>query len=359
MPRAWVVEEFGRMEWKELPAVPPGPGEARLRVAAAGICGSDRHIIEGRDPRVPLPIIPGHEGVGEVLEPAGGLRDVLGREVRPGDLVAYDRGLTCGRCYHCRVLRTPFLCPQRRVYGINVSSAEPPHLRGNYAEEIILFAGTALYRLPRGAEAARYVSASCSGATAAHAVEEAAIVPGETVVVMGCGPLGVWVAALAGDAGARVAGVDVRPARLELAREFGVGLLLDASAGTAEERAEAVREFSGGLGADCVIDTTGVSATFAEGLAYLRRGGRYLNVGVAVPTESVPLDLYALNLRNLTLKGVWVSDTRHFVRAVRAVEEGRHPFQRLVTHRRPLAEAPEALRIMQEDPGALKVVLLP
>lgn len=360
MPHAWVVESFGGMEWRELPEAGVGSGEVRLRVKAAGICGSDRHIIEGHDPRVPVPVIPGHEGIGEVLEMDGEAKDVLGRDIRPGMLVAYDRGVTCGRCYFCRVARTPFLCTSRKVYGINVSSAEPPHLRGNYAEQIVLFAGTALYILPEGADAAAYVSASCSGATAAHAVEEAAVSTGETLVVLGCGPLGVWAAALAGSSGAgRIIGTDIRAGRLELAKCFGVDVVLDAAHTNVDERVEEVRRLTAGLGADCVIDTSGITGTFAEGLKYLRRGGRYVNVGVAVLVDEAAFNLYEMNIRNLTLKGVWVSDTRHFVQAVQAVEAGRFPFERLVTHRIPLAQAPEGLKIMWGEPEALKVVLTP
>ena len=360
MPRAWVVETFGEMDFRELPVPQPGKGEIRVRVLAAGICGSDRHIIEGEDPRVPLPLIPGHEGVGEVLEVNGEAYDLTGRPVEPGCVIAFDRAVTCGECFFCTRAESPFLCPNRIVYGISISSGPEPHLRGNYAQEIVLLPGTGLYLLPEDADPATYVSASCSGATAAHSIRESAIGRGERVVVIGPGPLGVWTVALARlkDA-SEVILTGTRQGRLELGRLFGANLVLNVHQTSLDERKEAVMEATEGLGADCVIDTSGRADAVPEGLEFLRPGGRYVNSGVAVPADPVPVDIYDINRRNLTMKGVWVSDSRDFLEAVRTVEKGLLPFERLVTHRVPLADAPRGLKIMKEEPEALKIVLVP
>ena len=221
MARAAVLESFDSpLALREFPEPSPDGGRAVVEVLAAGVCGSDHHMWKGKDPRTPLPIILGHEGTGRLVAPEG-LKDVRGREIRPGDLLIWDRGVTCGKCVFCTVKRQSFLCPERKVYGINMSCAEPPHLLGCYAERLSLLPGTRLLRLPGGADLPALVSASCSGATAAHAME-GAVEPNDVVVVIGAGPLGAWCSAFAREGGAReVVVTDVRDSRLALARSFG------------------------------------------------------------------------------------------------------------------------------------------
>ncbi|MBN1809109.1 MAG: zinc-binding dehydrogenase [Planctomycetes bacterium] len=360
MPSAWEVRDFSRGPVEvEYPEPSLSDGEVRVRIAAAGVCGSDRHIATGGDPRTPLPIIPGHEGVGRVAEIAGEKIDLVGRRLRQGDLITWDRGVTCGKCFFCAGAGQPYLCTERRVYGINVSSADPPHFRGTFAEEIVLFRDTSVYVLPSGEDPAEYVSASCSGATAAHSVEEAGVAEGDFVVVIGPGPLGLWTAALSRESDARaVMMTGTRDSRLELARSFGVDVVANVRETSPESRRQTVLDATGGRGADRVIDTSGRPETLTEGLSMLRKGGTYANSGVAVPVDRVPLDIYGVNLRNISLKGVWVSGTAHFYRAVRLVEEHRYPFERMVTHRLPLASMPQALN-MDRTTGVMKAVLVP
>jgi threonine dehydrogenase-like Zn-dependent dehydrogenase len=245
------------------------------------------------------------------------------------------------------------------VYGINVSSKEPPHLRGCFAEEIVLFPHTSIYKLDKNADPAALVSASCSGATAAHSVEEAGVKSGDTIVVIGPGPLGLWTAALAKSAGAiTVILTGTRHDRLELGKLFGADLTVNVRETTESERLSAIKEASGGFGVDKVIDTSGAAGAVTEAFSWLRPGGTYANSGVAVPADHAPIDLYDLNKRNLTMKGVWVSGTRHFLRAVKLAVENAFPFEKMVSHRLPLARAQEALNMGRAE-GVMKVVLVP
>ena len=140
---AAVLEAFNApLVWREFEVLPPSPGGLTVKIEAAGICGSDLHMWEGKDPRTPLPIILGHEAVGRVMASGGEKRDITGRIVREGDLIAWDRGVTCGECYYCVARKEPYLCSNRRVYGINLSCAEPPYLLGGYAEMIQLLPRT-------------------------------------------------------------------------------------------------------------------------------------------------------------------------------------------------------------------------
>jgi threonine dehydrogenase-like Zn-dependent dehydrogenase len=356
-----VLEKFkSPLVERDFPELPLAPGEVRVRLEASGICGSDLHMAGGKDPRTPLPIILGHEAVGRVDEVAGEKRDLLGRPVKPGQLLAWDRGVTCSRCAFCTIKRQSYLCQDRKVYGINVSCKDAPHLLGGYAAKMHLSAKTNVLVIDDGVDPVSLVAAGCSGATAAHAVEEAALVPGGVAVVQGAGPLGLFVAAFLRERGAaEVIVADLKPGRLASAPRFGATRVLDLAATGEQARREAVLEASGGLGADAVVDCTGHPGAIREGLSYCRRGGRYLPVGVAVPVGQTPVSFYEdISVRNLTVQGVWVSDTSHFYQAIRLVTGGKYPFAELISHRFPLSRANEALEAAR-SPEAVKVVLVP
>ena len=117
--KAVVLKEFNQplvIEEGELASLKDG--EILVRITASGVCGSDVHMWKGKDPRTPLPLILGHEGVGVVEEVKGEKKDIFADKIKPGDFVIWDRGVTCGNCYFCVVKKEPSLCPKRQVYGI-------------------------------------------------------------------------------------------------------------------------------------------------------------------------------------------------------------------------------------------------
>lgn len=359
--RAMVLEAFRESLVLREFAVDLADGESVVRLAAAGVCGSDVHMWRGEDPRTPLPLILGHEGVGylEVVPP--GLTDVRGRKLAEGDLVLWNRGVSCGHCYHCAVKRTPSLCSQRKVYGINVSSAVNPHLNGCYAERIILAPGTDFLKLDREkvADPAVLVAAACSGATVAHGFELVRPELGDVVVVQGPGPLGLFAVAFALRHGAaKVVVIGGSEVRLAMAARFGA-VPLNRRTTTEEERRAFLTELTDGRGADLVVEASGTLDALAEGLELVRKGGSYLSVGIAVPVGTAALDPFRqINARNLRFQGVWVSDTRHTVEAAELVAEQPELFAQLVTHRFRLEQANEALAAMAGR-ECVKAVLVP
>jgi len=360
---AAVLEAFRQpLAWREFEVLPPAPGGVLVRIAAAGICGSDLHMWQGEDPRTPLPIILGHEAVGRVVALGSDKRDILGRPLREGDLIAWDRGITCGACYYCAVRKEPYLCPYRHAYGINLSSAEPPYLLGGYAEYIHLLPGTNVLILPAGIDPAQLVAASCSGATAAHAVEASGIRLGDQVIVQGPGPLGLFALAFAvarGVATAIVVGTQRSAWKLEVARRFGATHLMMADVGTAESRRAEIHALTYGRGATQVIECSGAPVAIAEGIKWVAPGGVYALPGTAVPVGDVPIAIYEDVVRkNVRLQGTWVSDTSHFYQAVELVLSGRFPFDAMITHRFPLHEADQALQALRKR-DVLKAVLIP
>ena len=195
--KAMVLEGFNQpLTMRTFPLPKLGTGEILVRVEVAGVCGSDVHMWEGRDPRIRLPMILGHEGAGEIVEMKGDKRDVYGHPLSVRDKVLWSRGVTCGHCYFCKVKLEPSLCPHRLVHGIHTSCAEPPYLTGNYSEYLLLDQRTDFFKIEKDLDLAILVPASCSGATTAHAFDLAGIEQGDSVLIQGVGPLGIFAVAL-------------------------------------------------------------------------------------------------------------------------------------------------------------------
>lgn len=353
--KAAVLKEFNApLELVDFPKPNVGEGEVLVRMTAAGICGSDVHMWMGEDPRTPRPMILGHEGVG-IIEEIGGdavKHDIYGRELKSGDPIIWDRSIVCGKCYFCAVKQLPNLCTSRWVYGIHRGCSEPPHLNGGYADHILLVESTKIISLADWGsfDPATLVSAGCSGATSANAIELADIQIGDNVLIQGAGPLGLYLVGYARARGAQnvivIEGVEVR---MELARRLGANLILDYKTTSPEERREAVMSVTHGYGVDAGFEAVGRPEPVLEGINLVRRGGAYLSVGTAVPMGTLPIDLYyQIVLKQLRFQGVWCSDTRHITSALHLVKENPGVFTEMITHRYPLDQANEALKSMAE-----------
>ena len=342
----------------EIPAL--AKGQVLVKLTAAGVCGSDVHMWKGEDSRLRLPMVLGHEGVGIVAALGGPKLTIDGKELHEGDPVIWNRGVSCGECYYCKVLKETSFCPRRKVVGINLSLNDPPYLNGCFADHIILAEGTDFYLIPPGIDPAVLVTASCSGATAAHAFDLVRPEPGETVVIIGPGPLGLFAVALAKAYGAgQVVLTGGSQSRLGLGKVFGADLVLDRNKLSAAERRELIFEITGGRGADMIVETSGTAAGLEEAIGLTRMGGSVLSVGASQPGGTFLFDGFEdLTRRNLRLQGVWVSDARHFDRAVRLVLNNPDLFAKMVTHRFRLSQANEALAAVDRR-EAVKAILLP
>ena len=362
--RAAVLKEFNSpLELVDFPKPEVHDGEVLIRMTAAGICGSDVHMWRGEDPRTPRPMILGHEGVGVIEEIGGGQlrRDLYGTELAVGMPVIWDRAVVCGMCYFCAVKRLPNLCTSRWVYGIHKGCSDPPHLNGCYADHILLTSNTKIISLDKWGDfdPATLVSAGCSGATSANAIELAHVQIGDNVLVQGAGPLGLYLVGYAKARGAaNVIVVEAVKPRMDLARRLGADIVLDFTSTTVEERKEAVMSATGGIGVDSAFEAVGKPEPVLEGMSLVRRGGAYLVVGTAVPSGTIPVDLYHdIVLKQLRLQGVWTNDTRHITHALHLVKRNPQVFADLITHRYPLDQANEALTSMAER-AAIKTAIV-
>ncbi len=305
-------------------------------------------------------MVPGHEGVGVVERIGNGAMLHDGSALHEGMPVVWERSLTCGKCCFC-LRNQRFLCTERKVYGINISSKEPPHLSGNYATHILLRRGTIIYPLEPTIDPAAIAAATCSGATAAHAHEYTGITGDDAVLIYGSGPVAAFQVAFGLDAGAKWISVITRSPgpKADIIRLFGPEEILYRSEYSPDRLIDHFMDRTDGIGVDVVVDTTPDPKVFREAVKILRRGGVYVNPGMAIPSDPTEIELYSDVVRkNLSIRGVWASDSSHLEKSLELVQSGKFPFDKLVTHRFPLEEHEKAWRVLNDREG-MKVVFEP
>jgi threonine dehydrogenase-like Zn-dependent dehydrogenase len=349
------------------------PGAVLLRMLASGICGTDKHTYRGETEQyagteqarsTPFPIIQGHENVGVVAAIGdGGASAFDGTPLGVGDRVVPAPNRACGRCRFCRDDFPYYFCRDLENYGNSLTSAEPPHLFGGWAEYLYLRPGTAVFHVPQGLPTDVAVLTELFAVT--HSLDLATrmprpggLRPGDTVVVLGVGPVGLVHAAKAALLGAgRVIGVDRFRPRLELALALGATDAVDA---TGDDAVARVRELVAD-GADVVVDATGHPDSFDPAMRLLRDGGTLLEVGAFVDLGPVAVNPADVLGRNLTIVGVAGEDARVYDATLKMLAEHheRVPFHRAVTHRFPIEKAAEAMDTALAAGDAMKVLVVP
>lgn len=350
------------LELTQIAPTSPEPGAILADVTHAGVCGTDMHLQQGRM-QIPLPVILGHEAVGVVRELGEGVTtDTTGRALRVGDAISWMSNIPCGQCFYCTEENQPSLCESRRVYGINQSSADWPHLSGGWSEQMYLQPGSTVIKLPEGASPDAVIALGCAGPTATHAMQSMAQPqPGDVVVVQGSGPVGLASAMLAQLAGAAKVILVGGPAnRLETAKGLGIGdVHIDIFGTTPEERlTQVLAETPAGRGADFVIEATGAPTAVAEGIDMARRGATYLVVGQYTDHGTTLLNPHYITKKQLRVLGSWAfsaADHLQYVKSVPALA-ARFDLSTLVTHY-PLDRANDALDDMRSG-RTLKPVLV-
>lgn len=366
--RAAILDKpLGSFTVEAFPVPDPAPGTVLIRQELAGCCATDAHAYLGQWP-TEFPVILGHENIGLVAAVGpGGKRDHLGRELRVGDRVMARTGW-CNDCYECRTLRLVRRCRNKKVaYGYNRLDLAP--LSGGYSEYLYLSNPVATFILKIDAPASIAVLSEPLG-VAATAVRKAQPRPGDTVVVQGCGAIGLLTLGMARLAGAsRIICVGGPAERLEIARAFGADVTIDlARARTPEERTRAVlAETPFGIGADLVYGCVGLAPAWLEGISYLRDGeGRFMEVGLASDTGNVQFNPSTMLVqKNATFFGaLGIVDDRDAVTAARVMEQRRLPLELVVSHQLPLERVGDAINALNADyridgQAALKLAIAP
>jgi L-gulonate 5-dehydrogenase len=325
------------MELRSVPDVEPGPGQALLSVCVVGLCGSDVHLYRGTHPYSRFPTVQGHELSGVVQALADDYQGTL----RVGDLVAVEPFIPCGTCIACR-RGHPNCCTNLAVLGA--------HVDGALVERIAMDATSCYPVGPLDIEAAALVEPVSIGL---QAVVRSGAAEGDTVVVMGAGPIGQAIVLAAQDRGAAVMAVDILDNRLALAAGMGAEVTVNTSR---TELAPAVNKWTAGEGPTIIIEATGVGRLLRSAVDLVAPSGTVVVVGIS--NDEVPLSVATFTRKELNLLGSR-NNTRLFGSAVDLVQRNRDRVAHLVTHRFKFDETAEAMSfVMAHADEAEKVLVM-
>ena len=355
--RAVVLNGPDTIALTRLDVPPPPPGGVVARVEFGGVCGSDAHMLKGEFP-LPFAIVLGHEGVGILEDLSDAVtHDHAGVPVARGDRVYWCPIAPCHHCWHCTVEKDFSRCTNAAWFG---PTDQPTW--GSYADYVTLSRDTAFYRIPDGVPSEAVIAFGCALPAVLQGLERAGGIKAmQSVVVQGCGPIGLAAVLMAKLSGARsIVAIDASPLRLDFARRFGATTILDLTATSIEERAEAVAAATDGRGADMVIEGTGHRSAFAEGLQLCARNGTYLLIGLWASQGEQPFDPSLVVQKSMRLVGTQYAQARHYHDAmqVAARHHADFPFAELITHRCALDEARHAIDLVTSG-SAGKVVIAP
>lgn len=376
--KAAVLTAPKKIETKLFPTPEITKDSGLVRMLGSGICGTDKHVYTEGEIRlglpgdiVRLPIIMGHENLGEVEEIGSDAAKTMIMEGPPlevGERVYVAADIKCGTCYNCRNIYGFPWCLNHTSYGDVISCDKPPHLFGGYAEKMYLLPRSDVFRVPKGlpneiAVLAEQMAVAYGSYGRAYQspIPKEGFSPGDTVVIQGVGPLGLCNALMARMLGVgKIIAVDKSEYRLNLARELcSAGTISLNEVPKEADRIENVNALTEKVGADLVVECTGDPGVISEGLDMLRIGGTYLVEGAYVENADTRISpsrqILAKNARIIGVSGM---PHQAYGRVLKMMDAYRNiiPFEKLITHRFEVQDANEAIHVsMSPDSG--KVVL--
>ncbi|HJP90819.1 MAG TPA: zinc-binding dehydrogenase [Pyrinomonadaceae bacterium] len=318
------------------------PNSALLEVELSEVCGTDVHLQHGRLAGVPYPLIPGHVSTGRLQKIRGDLFDVDGKRFSEGDRVTFlDVHRTCNACWYCLVAKAGTRCPQRKVYGITYGLDDG--LCGGWATHVYLKPGTRVIKLD--AQPETFMAGGCALPTSIHAVERGDVKLGDTVLVLGSGPVGINAIVVALMRGAlRVLCIGAPQIRLDAALEAGANATLNIETNNEAQRLDWVLENTAGRGADVTIEATGAPEAVAQAMRFTRDAGTVVVVGQYTDHGLTSFNPHLdLNKKHLDVRGCWGSEFSHFYRAAQLVSQRPETWARMKLDRYGLNQANEAL----------------
>lgn len=319
--RAIVCEEMDRLVLKELPQPERAEEEALVAIRRIGICGTDLHAYKGNQPFFTYPRVLGHELAG-IIEEIGPNEAGL----KSGDQVSIIPYLHCGHCVACRSGKTN-CCVSMQVMGV--------HVDGGMRERITVPISHLLKAEGLTLDETAMVEPLSIGA---HAVRRAALQPGERVVVIGAGPIGLGVMAFAKQAGAYVIAVDRNLDRLELSRSWaGVDEIVQAD----DMAIQRVSEITGGDYATAVFDATGNVHSMNGAISYVAHGGQLIFVGLV--KADITFHDPEFHKREMSMLGSRNATRQDFEQVLTTLRDKRLTMDGYITHRTPFDELPNAM----------------
>jgi threonine dehydrogenase-like Zn-dependent dehydrogenase len=347
-PRQMELREF------EIPAI--DEESFLLRVNLVTICGGDPIEYEGRNVKSHYPMILGHEMVGTIVEI--GKTAAMRYGVQLGDRVNVEPYIVCGHCEYCLNGHYQF-CTTSKVYGVNMTCDAPPYLWGAYGEYMYGAPGSKVHKIEPTVLDEAAALASVLGNGVRWIRTKGQVKFGESVVILGAGAQGLATVIAASEAGASpviVVAREANPAKWHLAREFGAHHLVDLD--QVSDPVARVRELNGGRLADVVVECTGAESMMQMGLDLVRPVGRYVMIGTCgYDTRALITDKIVFKEIQI-LGGLGQSwDTEP---AVKIINQGKYPLEKMITHVFDLAQADEAIRFFMNCPDqAIRVAIKP
>lgn len=324
---------------EEVPVPEPGINDVKIRVDRASICGTDIHIYKWDDwaaKTIPVPMVVGHEFVGEIVETGSNVRDF-----KPGMLVSGEGHVTCGLCRNCLAGRR-HLCAHTSGVGVN----RP----GCFAEYIVL-PMTNVWHHDESIDR----DVACIFDPFGNAVHTALSFPvlGEDVLVTGAGPIGIMAAAVAVHAGARYTVItDVNPYRLELARKVGVTRAVDVSRETLED---VQKELGMKEGFDVGLEMSGNPRAFRDMLANLAHGAKVAMLGIPAGGE-MSIDWNTVIFNMITIKGIYGREMYETWYKMTVMLQSGLDIRPVITHRFPFTRFQEGFELMASGASG-KIIL--
>jgi 5-exo-hydroxycamphor dehydrogenase len=347
--RVVFVEPGRRLQIREVDVPDPGPGAVLVRTVLAGVCGSDAHRLDGDIPGKGYPVSFGHEGVG-IIDALGERVsvDAAGTPIAVGDLVYWLPGSTDEEA------------------AASLQTWPPPATEpspASYQDYATVAPRGIFFRVPEHVRAESVIAFGCALPTALGGMRRlGGIQPGQSVVVQGCGPVGLASTMLAGLSAARQVIVIGAPEhRLAAARRLGATTVIPLDTTTVEERVDTVRRATEGRGADVVLECAGRLPAFGEAMQLLAERGALVVLGLFSGRGTVELDPFRLNNLSQRIIGtLGAFDTNDYLTAVRLAARFDESLDLggLVTHRFPLADTEHAIVSMRTG-EAIKAVVAP
>lgn len=313
-------------------------GDALIKVKYTGVCGSDLHVYHGAHPTAKFPVIPGHEFVGELVE----LGPDAVTDIQLGEYVVAQPFTSCGVCEAC-ITGNDNVCQNLSLSGI--------HCNGSFAEYVTVSAKK-MYRIPMGVDL-KLAALAEPLAVAVHDVRRSGLKVGQTALIIGGGPIGLFIAMVAQLAGAQVYISEVSDFRLNFAKEMGYGTLNPLN----DDFDKQVAMITKDKGFDVVFEVSGSKAGIASMTKLVKISGTIMVVGMTA--DCYPVDTMSVFLKQINLMGVRIHSQEAFAAAVEILIHGRlnNQLNKLITKTYPLNEVKTAYEYILANTNYFKILL--
>jgi len=366
-----VLEAKGKLSLKSFPYPELKKNCAIIRMEHSGICGTDKHSFEGffhqKGGRpIPLPVIQGHENVGVIEEINGELLDHDGNILKIGDRVVPAPNISCGKCFACRNNRPYYYCDCKLDYGNNIGAGEPPHIFGGWSEYLYILPGSHLFKYPDtldpkfGTFIEPLSVTGCLDKARQWSSEWEPFRSGDTVVILGTGPIGLFHLIKANLMGAgKIISIDPYKYRTSLAQDFGATETVTSD--DREEIKDNIKKLTNNVGADLVVDCSGVSEGFTIALELIREGGMVLEVGIFSNSHDISINPHSHILeKSARVIGIGGDDISQYYPSIKLLERNidKLPWEKIISHEFNIDNVHEAMDIAMSD-ISMKVLLNP